>query len=302
MNKIEFLLVAAAISSVPLLNCCVKDPPPVVEEPEPDLTETILRFLKNIDTYDIGEHSCTVETSADSYEYPLTLVDTPYSCPPSDNNKVPMGLVDTMSTLGLMETILENPNWYSIMWWGENCIYRFLSIDDYISFCSYERSNPGLLQKFYDRDDATGTLVERYTNMYPTCLENNYSSGYGKGGFPDDSLYFQISTAFMNIQILMAEDPILTQLTEEELREVSVHVVKNYISLMENTGTDCLFYNMRAMAWLATRIMETNDYRPFYQLYGEYAIRTAFAKLFYVSNENYAKLMLCLNNFIQEEL
>ncbi len=49
-------------------------------------------------------------------------------------------------------------------------------------------------------------------------------------------------------------------------------------------------------------LMEANDYQPFYRLYGKYAIRTAIAKLFYVSNEDYAKLMLCLNNFIQEEL
>ena len=130
------------------------------------------------------------------------------------------------------------------------------------------------LDKFYVREDAVSLLVGRYTNMYPTCSENNYSSGYGKG----DCMGQQLSTTFMEIQLLIAEDHVLNHLTEEELRH--------------------------SLAWLATRIMEINDYQTFNQLYGEWhdLYRATFGKFFVVNPAIYAQLVLCLNDFIHEEL
>ncbi len=295
MNKIKFLLVAAAISSIPMLNCCDDDPPPVVEPPE--TTEEILTYLKSLDIYDIGEHSCTVETSTDSYEYPVGLSF-------SESVTVPIGLIDTMSTLGVMETVLENPVWVSMV---GAFISTFLSTTGENVYSFYENSNPGLLQKLYDRDDAASLLVERFTNMYVTCSGNNYSS-------PDytwtdtalvDKDDWLISMAFMTIQSIIAEDPILRELTKEDIYKVSVHVVKTYILAMETNGMTYPDKNIiYAAAWLATRIMEINDYQPFNVLYGETHTfnRASICRYIPMNTDNYAQLMLCFNNFIQEEL
>mgnify|MGYP001769940639 CR=1 FL=1 len=148
MYKINFLSVVAAISCITMLSGCEKDPPPVERKPD------TLTYLKSFDIYDIGEHGCVVETSTDSYKYQYSLSDTAYyylTVP--INNSVPMEMVDTMSTLGLMETILENPNWYVAINWGEEPISRYLSTDKKIRG-NFEYTNPGLLDKFYAREDA----------------------------------------------------------------------------------------------------------------------------------------------------
>ncbi len=298
MNRIKFLLAVTAISFVPLLNCCVKDPPPVVEEPEPDLTETILRFLKSIDTYDIGEHSCTVETSTDSYDYPVKSNFT-------ESQRVPIELIDTMSTLGVMETVLENPIW-AVCTMGV-WISTFLGTAGEHSYEFYNYGSPGLLQKLYDREDAASLLVERFTNMYVTCSDNNYRS-YSVNWIDTTRVNkddWVMSASFMAIQSIIAEDPILRELTKEDLYKVSVHVVRTYILTMETKGWTYPSKNtVYAAAWLATRIMETNGYLPFNVLYGEGQTfnRGSICRYIPMDTENYARLMLCFNNFIQEEL
>ena len=168
----------------------------------------------------------------------------------------------------------------------------------------FEISNPGLLDKLYDREDAASLLIVRFTNMYPTCSDNNYSSFYGRAIY-SSPLITPISAAFMEIQSLIAEDPILYKLTKEELRRVSIHVVKTYISVMETTGLDYPdSFSVFGAAWLATRIMEANNYQQFNELWGSSHDfnRTTIGKFMMSDSLRNAQLMFCFNNFIQEEL
>ena len=304
MKNRNILLILALTALLPMAVACVRPGPDPEPEPEPvdpalqdeqEIRE-ILRKLHGTGLYDIGDHTCFVETSSDRYSYPDSL---PY---------VPPEIIVPMSTLGLMETILSYPwpKWTKII--GADLLSSYL-VDPPPHMESYMVCPDGL-REFYGRDDAA-SLVERYTNMYVTCAENNYSSEAYMYVYP--MLIDSISMPFFEIQVLMSTDTIIGKMTREELRATSIHVVKTMMTTIEEyadyTHTYLSFYEemiLTTAGWLAVRILETEGYEPFRFLWGERHedVRYFMQKLSSTMSQrkDIARLAYCFNNFIRERL
>ena len=306
MKNRNILLILALTALLPMAVACVRPGPDPEPEPEPvdpalqdeqEIRE-ILRKLHGTGLYDIGDHTCFVETSSDRYSYPDSL---PY---------VPPEIIGPMSTLGLMETILSypSPKWSKVISADQHFEYL---VDLLPQHMSYYMVCPDGLREFYGRDDAASVLVERYTNMYVTCAENNYSSEaymHEMHEFNDN-----ISMAFFEIQVLMSTDTIIGKMTREELRATSIHVVKTIMTTIEEYAdyrhTYLRHYEeviVGTAGWLAVRILETEGYEPFGFLWGERhaSIRYSLREVVHTSpqRKDIAQLAYCFNNFIRERL
>ena len=142
--------------------------------------------------------------------------------------------------------------------------------------------------------------------MYYICTDNNYSSKLGKGvpeGFPrpESQLYF----AFNEIQMLMAMYENLNKATEEEIDSLSVHIVRIYLSGVEESLSFCYRAGETSL-WLAARIMETHGYQPFINLMETQAFSSRKylddAHPYMLAPDMQARFMLHFNDFIEDRL
>lgn len=297
MKTFNLLLIASAIFGMLMLSCC-EGKETSISDPLSDslsYSQKTLDYLKSIDLYAIEEHSCAIDTSSDRYIYPI------------NNNRVPSEFIDSLSkisTLGVIETVLFNPLWDAVTL-GFDISFLLQTTDNKAVVFSFERTNPGLLQKLYDRDDAANILVNRYLGMYASCPDHNYYPRY----FDSKSVISNaISLSFLSTQHLLAEEPILSKLSNSQLREVAIHVMQTYITANVNYEFGWPYYCIStSAARLAIEIMEISDYWALRDSYEQETYYTTYIKPSTyrstgLSADGIAHIMSYFNEFIQEKL
>jgi len=187
------------------------------------------------------------DTSAsDAYEYPIkpgteewkvfeTHDDMLKAC------QIPESTLKSMSTKGLIETVLEYPLYGDIM--AYNSIQQ--------GFEAVASRFDGL-SELLNRKDAGVELLAKYRNMNPAAIEADWSL-VQKGSY---------AMSIGNIEILLAQDFILSNFTETQLLELiqvthERYLVKQQLAeIYGQTGQEC-------SVWLMGKALQQVNYLPF---------------------------------------
>lgn len=195
--------------------------------------------------------------------------------------QVPVDITNGMSTLGLLETVLEYP-----------MLTDFLLVNLPQSFYDNFASTNNACIELINRDDATANLINRYLSMSYLCSDNNYSTPDGKGG--DTSL------AFLFAEVFLAQEDFLDKATGEQLLELSIHVMKTYLLKLQNERL-FQYANITTSVWMAIRIMAHDDYAAFQELLDEETkVQASLQTGVALSLEQQIKVMNVFNDFIIE--
>ena len=256
MKNRNILLILALSALLPMAVSCVRPEPE--PEPQPDLAsawerlsviETISFFaemIKNDPFYVTTGCHCPsmVETSTDSYDFENE----------GDLRLMPHERLDTMSTLGIIETILENKYNYNNGGYYGDPLSNGISMERYVDTTS--------VNELLRRDDAASVLIGKYLGMY-YCYENNYSA-YGGKGIHLECCGPNLNAAFFGISRLLGQHGILEKATDDEIDALSMHLIEAFVSGYDYYGNGFDFGNASAGChiWLAAWIMESCGYRP----------------------------------------
>ena len=253
MKSRNILLILALSALLPMAVSCVRPEPE--PEPQPDLAsawerlsygQTISFFaemIKNDPFYVTTGCHCPsmVETSTDSYDFENE----------GDLRLMPHERLDTMSTLGIIETILENKYNYNNGYCYGDPLSRGIAMDRYVDTTS--------VNELLRRDDAASVLIGKYLGMY-YCPENNYSAYGGKGKHLYD--HVNLDCAFFGISRLLGQHGILEKATDDEIDALSMHLVEAFVSGYDYYGERFYGESDGCHILLAARIMATCGYRP----------------------------------------
>lgn len=203
----------------------------------------ILSCSKEETTLIIHECSCIVETAQDTYIYPIRPGSDEWdSITTSDGfadaTQISFNDLNKMSTTGLIETCLENPNFFDL----------YLSETPQLFYNNFSHLF-NVCKVLVKRDDAMEKLIERYSSMCVRCAENNYSSYSGKGG--------EIMYAFDQIELLMAQNDFLSKISRSNRLELAKKVLEKY---EEKLNINTSLYHQNTSVWLAGRIMNYDSF------------------------------------------
>jgi len=224
------------------------------------------------------ECNCFIETANDTYIYPIRPGSDEWKAFETSEQmkeavQIPFSILDSMSTLGIYESYAENP----------------LNIDLYVTlapqyFYDVFKTSFNVFIELINRDDAATVLIKRYSSMCLDCIENNYSSFSGKGG--------DVQYAFASIELLLAQEEILSKTTKEESFKLARLVLKNYEINIRNNQS--LFFTSFPV-WIASRIMINNHFSEYIDLISQNDLVAIFNDTGtpYLSKEsNYSELDL----------
>ena len=265
MKNRNILLILALSALLPMAVSCVRPEPE--PEPQPDLasawerlsdSEKISFFaemIKNDPFYVTTGCHCPsmVETSTDSYDFENDSSAYVYS--EKLGVKVvlmPHERLDTMSTLGIIETILENKYNYNNGYYYGDPLSRGISMERYVDTTS--------VNELLRRDDAASVLIGKYLGMY-YCYENNYSA-YGGKGIHLECCGSNLNAAFFGISRLLGQHGILEKATDDEIDALSMHLIEAFVSGYDYYGGEFYIESAGCHIWLAAWIMESCGYRP----------------------------------------
>lgn len=210
---------------------------------------------KNEEIKDIIDPECYLEHIPDAYDYPVKpgtpeWAELESSAEMDSVCKIPVEILNSISTAGLVETVMNYPRFGDMYFGNTGSIQASFEIiaGHYNGF-----------QELFERNDAAIHLLERYILMYPKCLNNNYSLET-----------VPVQWRFSFIEILLAQYEILNQLEQSYLEALLYESIQKYEE-KKQFGYSIMMSQSFSM-YIAGRIMFISDYTPFVE---EYEINAA---------------------------
>lgn len=195
--------------------------------------------------------NCFIETAKDTYHYPIRPRSEEWKAFTSSEQmveatQISYDILDTMSTMGLIETCFENPLFVDLY-----------LVDFRQTFYDYYSSAFNVCQVLKNRTDATEKLIERYSLMCPDCgTDNNYSNLGGKGG--------TVTFSFDAIELFLAQKDFLEKATQSERYKLADLVMDKY--LQKKNIDNLSLYHLISSVWVAARLMEHDSYTEMIEL------------------------------------
>ena len=155
--------------------------------------------------------------------------------------QIPVSILNKMTTAGLVETVLNYPLFPDMM--------AYSSIQQGFNQVAAQFNG---LSELLNRKDAGVELLAKYRNMNPAAIEAVWSLAQ-KGSY---------IMSIGNIEILLAQDFILSNFTETQLLELiqvthEKYVVKQQLAeIYGQTGQEC-------SVWLMGKALQQVNYLPF---------------------------------------
>ncbi len=214
---------------------------------------------------------CYIDSPEDVYDYPIKpgmpeWAEFRNSDEMVAATQLPENVLSTISTEGLIETVLRYP------------LYAELYlIEDYQNTFNNMKDRFNGLEELLKREDAAEKLLNRYKIMYAACFENNWPSILEDGSSNEFS--------FAYIEIILAQYDILNQLDEielesmfkEALRKYKVKKQYNNYSIFSIKHSACIMARILLLKENAQFISEYNnnfylkDFTDMFILYGNYS-------------------------------
>jgi hypothetical protein len=223
------------------------------------------------------EFTCYLAKPQDSYDYPIKPGTPEWE--QLDNSdemdsvlQIPKNVLDNISTEGLIETVLNYPRFGDLY-----------SIDDYQFAFDQMKNHYNGFQGLFNRNDAAMKLYDRYKEMYPGCVKNNWPSINGPGS--------SSSFSFAFIEILLAQYNILSQFNNEQIRILLREAISKY---NEKNAHDFSVFSKKHTILITGRILYMSNYSPFIEEYSKnYFVKDFIDKV--VLNNNFETLDLVLD-------
>jgi len=198
------------------------------------------------------EYKCNIADAADAYEYPVKPGTLEWEQLNStqemiDACQIPSQIIDSMSTEGLIESILNYPLYSEI----------YLSnINEQAGFYAVSENFNGI-RILLQRKDAANKLLERYRQMHPACKKNNWPSLVEPGG--------NNNYAFSFIEIIIAQYDILNQI----IQAIEYKTVMQEILLKDKQKIEFGYsiIGRQHSVLILGRLMYLCDYTPFMEEY-----------------------------------
>ena len=158
--------------------------------------------------------------------------------------QIPESILQDMSTAGLVETVLNYPLAIDIWAFGSTqtgfgaIIYEFNGIRELLS-----------------REDAATELIKKYCSLDITIVNESWALGsiaeftLGKVAF---------------IEIILAQDEIISKMTEGEKRELIAEALAKYDQKGQHSDVYGAIDQMYTM-WIMARVLYQENYAPFMQ-------------------------------------
>lgn len=210
---------------------------------------------------------CEIQNSKDVYEYPIKPGSNEWKQLSSPKEKIsvcqiPESILSSISTKGLIESVLNNPLFGEI----------YLGVHPQSGFNAFHENFNGV-RVLMLRKDLVEELLDRYSQMNPSCNKNNWPSLNGAGS--------NNNFAFSFIEILIAQHAVLEQIIDnQETRNFLREVINKYEDKIRNNYSVIgLEYSML----ICGRIMYLSNYVPFIEEYNNnehvnYFINDAFVR------------------------
>lgn len=185
------------------------------------------------------DDSCTIQKPTDTYVYQKTgAALSPYT--PDDQLKecqLPVSVVKNISTEGLVQAWIDFPLVSQIL--TTNSVQKAVEI--------FKAKFNGL-GELYNRYDGAAKLFDRYKLMKTDCSKTVSSAG-------------KLANEFLYIEILLAQDSLITKMSDVQKKELVRESVSKYRSKLLNTDfgafdqTSCLYISVHTLSCL--------KYQPF---------------------------------------
>jgi len=192
--------------------------------------------------------SCTRQTINEAYDYPtkpgtdawkaLGSLDAMFNA-----CQIPEATLSKLTTSALVETVLNYP-----------LLMNYLAYNNPQQGFDMLVSHFNGLQELFKREDAGTILLMRYHNMYPTEINDDWTDA--EKGF--------YSFSFSNIEMLLAQEQILDNLTETQCQELVSEALIKYEAKLQQTEIYG-FIAQESTALLMARVMQHAKYTPFMQ-------------------------------------
>ena len=198
------------------------------------------------------EHSCYIAHVPDAYDYPIKPGTPEWEQLNSSDEmdsvlQIPEDVLHSISTEGLIETVLNYPRWGDLYF-----------LEDYQFGFDVIKENFNGIQELLKRSDAATKLFDRYKLMNPGCNENNWPSINGPGS--------SASFSFAFIEIIIAQYDILNQFDNEQIETLLKEVIIKY---EEKNRYDYSVFSKKHTVLIAGRIMYLSNYTPFIEEYSK---------------------------------
>jgi hypothetical protein len=205
-------------------------------------------FYGYIVTVFIGILLLSACSPTDAYDYPIKPGTDEWKALGSHDEmlqacQIPESILKDMSTAGLVETVLNYPLLLDYMAYDS----RQYGLDMVVSHFNG-------LQELFNREDAGTELLARYRTMDPAAIDNDWTD-VEKGSY---------SFSFQDIEALLAQEPILTNLTEAQRQELLTEAIAKYQAKQQHAEVYGQ-YGQEGTAWLIGRALQQESYSPFEQ-------------------------------------
>lgn len=196
-----------------------------------------------------SECNCFIETAKDTYKYPIRPRSEEWKAFISSEQmveatQIPYSILEPMSTIGVFESYVENPLNLEL----------FITLEPQRFYDSFKETF-NVCKELIRRDDIATELIKRYSGMCSECDANNYSNFSGKGG--------NVEYSFASIELLLAQEDILSKASKEQCNELAQLVLKAYEKNVKNGQS--VFFTLFPV-WIAARIMDHYEYPEFLKL------------------------------------
>lgn len=235
---------------------------------------------------DLPDCKCFVQTSTDSYIYPIRPGSEEWKALKTSEEMVkvtqmPQDVINNMSTIGLFESVVENPLFVEL---------SLSSTPKY--FYDYHKTTSEAMIELLSRENVGSTLISRYAEMCWSCKENNYSYYNGKGG--------NIIGSYASIELLLAQEDIFSKASRNEHKILGQVLISNH----EENDIDRQNSNFCFDAWIAANLMDYYNYRGFNNLLENNDSVKLFLGSGYISSDSslYDQIFKQFKLFIKDEL
>jgi hypothetical protein len=198
------------------------------------------------DEIDIACQPYTPPSSIDRYDFPLRPGDPNWAALRTgqemiDTLQIPESVLATISTVGLMETCLDYP-----------------LLSNMLAYISLQRGAIAQFTNFNgfhvlkQRPEAGSLLLDRYTQMNPTCL----------GGLSTLQEKGSLAFSFTYIEMVLAQDDYLSKLAAEQKKQLMREALIKYQQKKDRVDIHGIF-GLKTTVFLMARLMVFNQYKPF---------------------------------------
>lgn len=196
-----------------------------------------------------SECNCFIETAKDTYKYPIRPRSEEWKAFTSSEQmveatQIPYSILESMSTIGVFESCVENPLNLNL----------FITLEPQRFYDSFKETF-NVYKELIKRDDIATELIKRYSSMCSECDANNYSNFSGKGG--------NVEYSFASIELLLAQEDILSKVSKEQCYELAQLALNAYEMNVKNGQS--VFFTLFPV-WIAARIMDHYNYPEFLKL------------------------------------